>query len=101
MAARASGGAGCDKLVLLRLDASPVAEEEQSFARVCGEFLERAQEKHQHLVERGKAAEADINALAKFLGEAADSDAAHIFGLIWAFVLGFDSALVKVARANL
>ena len=101
VAARARRDADSDKLVLLRLEASSVAEEEQSFARVCSDFLERAQERHQHLVQRGKAAEANIHALATFLGEAADSDAAHIFGLIWAFVLGFDSAFVKVARAIL
>ena len=101
VAAKARRDAGSDKFVLLRLEASPVAEEEQSFARVCSDFLERAQERHQHLVLRGKAAEANITALATFLGEAADSDAAHIFGLIWAFVLGFDSAFVKVARAIL
>lgn len=34
-----------------------------------------------------------------FLGETADSDPAHSFGLVWSFVVSFDRAFVKVAQA--
>jgi hypothetical protein len=49
---------------------------------------------------RGKATQAALMELATFLGEPADSDPAHIFGLIWSFVTGFDRAFVKVARSD-
>ncbi len=88
------------RLVIVRLEASTVAEEEASFAAVCSQFLTKAQRRHNELMERGKAAQAALSELATFLGEPADSDPAHTFGLIWGFVTGFDRAFVKVARAS-
>lgn len=88
------------RLVIVRLEASPVAEEEASFAAVCSQFLEKAQRRHSDLMERGKAAQAALSQLATFLGEPAESDPAHTFGLIWGFVTSFDRAFVKVARSS-
>ena len=45
------------------------------------------------------AAQAVLSELTIFLGEAADADPAHSFGLVWAFVVAFDRAFVKVAKA--
>jgi hypothetical protein len=88
------------RLVIVRLEASQVAEEEASFAAVCSQFLEKAQRRHSDLMERGKAAQAALSQLATFLGEPAESDPAHTFGLIWGFVTSFDRAFVKVARSS-
>ncbi len=94
----ASEGTPADdgRLVRVRLDASPVAEEEGSFAAVCSQFLAKAQQRHSDLTARGKAAQAALSQLAMFLGEPAESDPAHTFGLIWGFVTSFDRAFVKV-----
>jgi hypothetical protein len=51
-------------------------------------------------MQRGKAAQEALSELAVFLGEPADSDPAHTFGLIWNFVTSFDRAFVKVARSS-
>ena len=100
-AARArSGASAADKLVVVEMKSLPVAEEEQSFAIVCSEFLAKAQQKHDALMEHADAARADLSALATYLGEAPEADAAQTFGLIWSFVISFDRAFVKVARAS-
>ena len=101
VAARARDGRNADdKLVVVRLRSLPVAEEEQSFATVCSEFLAKAQQKHDALMERAEAARANLSALTTYLGEPPESDAAQTFGLIWNFVTCFDRAFVKVARAS-
>lgn len=87
------------KLVCIKLLPSPVAEEEANFAAVCEDFLTKAQKRHEDLMQRGKATQESLSALSTFLGEPADSDPAHTFGLIWSFVTSFDRAFVKVARA--
>ena len=40
-----------------------------------------------------------LSELTIFLGEPADADPAHSFGLVWSFVVSFDRAFVKVAKA--
>ena len=46
------------------------------------------------------AMQAVLTELAIFLGEPADADPAHSFGMVWSFVMGFDRAFVKVAQAS-
>lgn len=84
------------QLVKLRLEVIGLAASEEKFAGMLSKHIAGAEAKRAGIQKLAARVEAEVKALADFMGEPPSKDPAIIFGTLWEFTQRFDEAFTDM-----